>query len=273
MRRLMTATMVAAGIAMVQPAWAQADLDQQTKLKFDTAIMVPGAVLQPGTYVFREADPVTSDIVEIWNEDQTRLITQTLTIPAKRMDPKGDTVLTLARTKAGSPPALHRWFYPGRLIGHEFVYSEKEAREISDDTKKIVLAHDAPEGSNLESLGRARLWRIGPGGERAEYRREDTAQRGTQTAAQQDRKMTERPAEKPAQTAKAGQMMHQGMHQNLERHVAQMEELLNRMLEPRTGAVGTTGATGEGRVTVDRAQLEQLKNHLQQLKRELDQRR
>jgi hypothetical protein len=35
-----------------------------------------------------------------------------------------------------------------------------------------VLSGDAPEGSDLDSMAKARLWHMGPKGERKEYREE-----------------------------------------------------------------------------------------------------
>jgi len=134
-------------------------------------MMVPGVTLPAGTYVFRLAKSAGSrNVVQIWNEDETKPITTAMAIPAVRQDPKGDVVVTLQRTDPKAPPALRSWFYPGDLRGHEFIYSEKQARALAEETKTLVLSSDAPEGSDLESMAKARLWHAGPKGERKEYR-------------------------------------------------------------------------------------------------------
>lgn len=227
-------------VAMVASAQAQ-PLQETMKLKFDTPLMVPGATLPPGTYVVKESDTV-EDVVQIYNEDETRLMATAITIPAIREDVSGDPAVTIQRTAPGMAPALSKVFYPGRKNGHEFVYSEERARQLADETKQIVLAHDAPEGSDMNALGRARLWRTSPGGERTEYRREQAAQTATR----------------------------QG---GAEQHLNRIEELLDRMLQERTGAVGTTGQAPQGQILVDRAQLEQIKTQLDQLRQQLEQQR
>lgn len=174
MKRFITASALSSLIAMLViavPAGVQPQAVDKTTLKFSTPMMVPGTTLPPGSYTFRLAETRgTRNVVQIWNEDETKLITTAMAIPAARQDPKGNVVLTIQRTDPKAPPALRSWFYPGALRGHEFVYSEKQARTLADETKTLVLSSDAPEGSDLDSMAKARLWHIGPKGERKEYR-------------------------------------------------------------------------------------------------------
>lgn len=231
---------IAAFVALGATAQAQ-PLNERLTLKFDTPVMVPGTTLPPGTYVFTESK-TAEDVIVIYNEDQTRVLATTLAVPAIRDEAMGDTVVTIQRTSPEMAPALAKVFYPGRTRGHEFVYSEQRARELADETKRIVLSHDAPEGSDLNALGRAKLWRTEPGGKRTEFRREQAAQ--TATAAS-----------------------------GAEQHLNRIEELLDRMLQERTAAVGTTGQTQQGQVVVDRSELEQIKTQLRQLRQAIEQQR
>ena len=156
---------VAAGSARAQEAV------DRTTLKFSTPIMVPGMTLPPGTYTFQLARTQgTRNVVQIWNEDRTKLFTTAMAISAARQDPKGDVVVTIQRTDPKAAPALKSWFYPGDLRGHEFIFPEKQARVLADESKTLVLSSDAPEGSDLDSMAKAKLWHTGPKGERKEYR-------------------------------------------------------------------------------------------------------
>lgn len=229
---------IAAFVALGATAQAQ-PLNERLTLKFNTPVMVPGTTLPPGTYVFTESK-TGQDVIVIYNEDQTRVLATTLAVPAIREETTGDTVVTIQRTSPEMAPALAKVFYPGKTRGHEFVYSEERARELADETKRIVLSHDAPEGSDLNALGRAKLWKTEPGGKRSEYRREPTAQ----TAAGSS---------------------------GAEQHLNRIEEMLDRMLQERTAAVGTTGQTQEGQVLVERAQLEQIRTQLRQLRQAIEQ--
>lgn len=136
--------MVVASASVVAGQW-----NERTKLVFSDAVMVPGATLQPGTYIFRLMDSQSSrHLVEISRENG-EVITVTQAVPTKRMEAKGDTVLKFNPTEAGSPPALAAWFYPGTIYGHQFVYPEEQARKIAQRTKTIVLSTDVP-GTDLQ---------------------------------------------------------------------------------------------------------------------------
>ena len=138
------------------PTAAFGQWSERTELTFSDAVIVPGATLQPGTYVFQLLEPGSAgDILEIRKKDGT-LVTTTMTVPAKRMDAKGDTVLKFNPTEEGTPPALAAWFYPGSIYGHQFVYPEDQARKIAERTKTVVLSTDVP-GTDLEK-GKIRVF-------------------------------------------------------------------------------------------------------------------
>ncbi|HXW07738.1 MAG TPA: hypothetical protein VD833_21090 [Vicinamibacterales bacterium] len=141
--RLALAGLLTVGLAV--PATAQTGVwDQRTTITVSEPVMVPGATLQPGTYVFElvESD-ANRNIVRIMNEDESRVVTTAIAIPAKRLDVKGDTVLRFNPTGTGTP-AIEAWFYPGVRYGHRFVYDDKDAKEIAARTKTLVLSKDQP---------------------------------------------------------------------------------------------------------------------------------
>lgn len=147
-RKTIAASVFAACIAFALPAGAN-QLNERTVLEFSAPVKVPGTTLQPGTYVFRLAD-LESDrhLVHIMNEDGTRLVATVSAIPAKRDEAIGDTVLKFNPTASGTP-AIKAWFYPGTVFGHEFVYSDAEAKDIAKRTKTVVLSSDVV-GSDKE---------------------------------------------------------------------------------------------------------------------------
>lgn len=114
------------------------EFNDRTIVKFTNAVEVPGAVLQPGTYVFKvlqsEADRVT---VQISDEKEKHVFALCLathnnhgTPQAHADDPleptPGKTVMTFYEAKAGQPQALKTWFYPGQSFGFDFVYPKKD---------------------------------------------------------------------------------------------------------------------------------------------------
>jgi hypothetical protein len=150
-----------AGLAVAAAIWAgplgAANVDQRTEFNFSDPVMVPGATLPAGTYVFELADSRTNrNIVHVYRKGEREPIVTTLAVPKRRLDSKGDVVVTFAHTPPGTPPAIQSWFFPGRLTGHEFVYPDAEARRISEHTKKLVLSTDVESG-RMEGWERATL--------------------------------------------------------------------------------------------------------------------
>ncbi len=97
------------GAAIVIACAVQADAstwNEKTILTFSEPVMVPGATLQPGTYVFQLTDASANrNLVQIRTESG-KVITTTQAVPMKRQDPNGDVVMKFDPTDAGSPPAL-----------------------------------------------------------------------------------------------------------------------------------------------------------------------
>lgn len=148
--RLWTVAAAAALALAIAPAATASEWNERTTLKFTEPVMVPGTTLQPGTYVFRlVSSPSDRHIVQVLSGDESKVLTTTLTVPVKREDAKGDTVLRLNPTESGTP-AIKAWFYPGTLYGHQFLYSDEEAKDIAQRTKTVVLSRDLSD-SNMEA--------------------------------------------------------------------------------------------------------------------------
>ena len=139
--------------ALVSPVRAD-QWDKKSVITFSQPIEVAGTVLPAGTYVFRLFDSYSyRHIVQIWNEDGTKLITTVIAIPNYRLEPTGEPVLKFHETPAGSPEALRAWFYPGDLFGQEFVYPERRAMQLAEASKEIVPAEkEEPTTSNLKTV-------------------------------------------------------------------------------------------------------------------------
>lgn len=110
---------------------AQADQwNKKTTLTIDQPIQVTDTYLEPGQYVFKLLDSQSDrHIVQIYNADQTHLITTILAIPDYRVQVTGKSRFTMWETPAGYVSALKSWYYPGDNFGQEFRYP-KHLREI-----------------------------------------------------------------------------------------------------------------------------------------------
>jgi hypothetical protein len=119
---------LALGLAVVS---AHADeWNKKTVLTIDQPMQVYDTYLEPGQYVFRLLDSQSDrHIVQIFNADQTHLITTILAIPDYRVQVTGKSRFTMWETPAGYVSALKSWYYPGDNFGQEFRYP-KNLRQI-----------------------------------------------------------------------------------------------------------------------------------------------
>ena len=185
-----TATAVALTVACAAVAGAD-DWNDKTTLKFTEPMMVPGTTLAPGTYTFKLLDSDTNrHVIQIFNEDETNLITTAMAIPTKRLEPKGDVVLKLNPTEPGSPIAIKSWFYPGSLYGHEFIYSDEQAKEIARRTKTLVLSTDVPNSD----MQKGKLYTYNAEGSRGAYQEDQQMMRDWAKWDQEGRAAAGRPA-------------------------------------------------------------------------------
>src|SRR6516165_1288339 len=105
--------------------------NKKTYITTSQAIEVPGAVLPPGKYVFKLMEsPSNRHIVQIMNAAENHVYTTNLAIAKERMTPADKTILTFYEMPGGGPEPVRSWFYPGVLIGQEFVYPHQRMMEI-----------------------------------------------------------------------------------------------------------------------------------------------
>jgi hypothetical protein len=96
--------------------------DKMTTVTFSAPVEVSGTVLPAGTYVFKLLNGETdSDIVEIFNADDTRLVTSAMALPDYRGTVSDKSTFTFDERPSGQPEALKAWFYPGDEYGEEFL--------------------------------------------------------------------------------------------------------------------------------------------------------
>lgn len=146
-KRLSVAFLVllAAGAASFAPAAKADELDKQTVLTFNEPVEVPGQVLPAGTYVFKLADgDAERDVVQVFTGDQKHILATIMAIPAYRSEPTDKTVVTLEERPAGSPEAIHSWFYPGDIDGLQFIYPKSEQHFSATPEPSAPAAPAAP---------------------------------------------------------------------------------------------------------------------------------
>jgi hypothetical protein len=148
------------------------DWNRKTVITFSGPVEVPGVGqhnLPAGTYVFKILDSQSDrHIVQIFNQDETQVLTTILAIPNYRLKTTDKTTITFRERPAGEPEALRAWFYPGRAWGEEFVYSKSRALELAKEMNEPVLATSIEETAPVEALKTAPVEAVAPTGEPVE---------------------------------------------------------------------------------------------------------
>jgi hypothetical protein len=126
------AALGALAVIAFPPASVADEYDKKTTITINEPLEVPGIVLQPGKYVFKLLNSSSNrHIVEVMNERMDHLYALSFTAAARKIQPKGKTVLSFYEGKNGQPMAVRQWFWPGDLDGQEFLYPHKQAERLS----------------------------------------------------------------------------------------------------------------------------------------------
>jgi hypothetical protein len=154
---------------LVVPTATADDWNRKTVITFSGPVEVPGVgvhSLPAGTYVFKILDSQSDrHIVQIFNQDETQVLTTILAIPNYRLKTTDKTTITFRERPAGQPEALRAWFYPGRAWGEEFVYEKSRALELAKETNEPVLATSIEATAPVEALKTAPVEAVAPTGE------------------------------------------------------------------------------------------------------------
>jgi hypothetical protein len=129
-----------AGLAI--PAEA-GEWDKKTIMTITEPLQLPNVVLDPGTYVFKLLDSQSDrHIVQVFNREETHIITTILAIPNYRLQVTDKTEFAFWETPAGQPRALRAWFYPGDNFGQEFAYPKTMIVQIVASNSSATVPED-----------------------------------------------------------------------------------------------------------------------------------
>ena len=94
------------GLITIGAAAQDLNVNKRTYLTFSSAVEIPGVTLQPGTYLFRLADSQTDrHIIQVLSRDEKQIYATILAVPAERLEPSDENVVTFRETTAAGPPA------------------------------------------------------------------------------------------------------------------------------------------------------------------------
>jgi len=142
-------------LVLVAPAIVHSDeWNLKTRFTVNHPFEVPGLVLQPDTrYVVRLYDsPAERHVVQLFNDDETKLLTTFMAVSDQRTEPADNTVFTFIETEPGYPLPIKEWFYPGHINGLEFIYPKEQAMEIARHATEPILAASAGDLHDLAAV-------------------------------------------------------------------------------------------------------------------------
>jgi hypothetical protein len=144
-----------AGLAILSfiPVVHADEWDKKTIVTLNEPIIAGNKVLQPGTYVWKLMDsPSSRNIIQIFNQSQSKLETTVMAIPNYRLQPSGKTQFAFWETPAGVPKAVRAWFYPGDNFGEELPYPKKLVAQLaSAQPVPIPASYTPPAAATPES--------------------------------------------------------------------------------------------------------------------------
>jgi len=136
---LIAAALMVAVFALATQALAQeTNTQERSFITFSNTVEMPGVTLPAGTYVFRLADTPQRNVVQVLNQDQTKVLGQWLFVQATRPRVTDDTVVMFKENAENTMPAVQFWYFPGEKIGKEFVYPKNQAEKIASRTGQKV---------------------------------------------------------------------------------------------------------------------------------------
>jgi hypothetical protein len=126
--------------------------DWTTHFTPNQQIEVPGVVLDANTtYMIRLLPGTTSrQVVQIFTENRMKHLATFQAISETRPRPVEETTFEFMEVPAGNPVPIRSWFYPGRMTGLEFLYSNEQRDKIAAYTDRSPAATQVAAQSPTE---------------------------------------------------------------------------------------------------------------------------
>ena len=106
--------------------------ERTTFFTFTDTVMLPGMKLPAGTYRLSLVDDATSRrVVRVANADGTHTYGLLATVGTQRARPAAAPELHFLEAPAGTPLLIRKWWYPGDVVGWEFIYSDDEKMQLA----------------------------------------------------------------------------------------------------------------------------------------------
>jgi hypothetical protein len=143
--------------------------NQRTYFTFSAPVELPGKTLPAGTYLFKVVDsPSNRHVIQVFDKDEKEIHATLLAIPAQRLEASDEPEVRFMEVAANQPAAIRTWWYPGRTIGHEFIYPKSQATRLAKGAGTSVLTVST-DAETTETMREASLARVDQAAQSAEW--------------------------------------------------------------------------------------------------------
>jgi hypothetical protein len=144
-------------IALAFPSVAQQytpfEWNKKSTLSTERRVEFPGIVLDPGIYIVRLGESGEGrSVVQILTSDETQVLASVPAVPDHRTRPDANTEFTFHEIRTDGPHPVQSWFFPGDLVGLEFLYSKARAKEIAKSSGSHVMASNGSKDGPIIAI-------------------------------------------------------------------------------------------------------------------------
>jgi hypothetical protein len=143
---------LAAVVAVSFAGAVRADVapEKKSTLTITTPLEVPGAVLEPGTYVVKQVDMQSNrNVVTFTSADEKKIFATTIATPHEAGEDPHHSTFVFYPVPEGSTKVLRTWFAAGDRYGQDFVYSAERAAALRQTTSAEVPAMTAEQSREI----------------------------------------------------------------------------------------------------------------------------
>src|SRR6185295_1657311 len=148
-------------LVILNAAAQPAETARKTPFTTNEPVEIPGTILDGGQYIIRLVETEVHrnvlqvfETVQVWNADETQLLSTILTMPNYDRPTTDKTVFTFFDRGPRQAKALRLWFAPGRNYGQELVYPTEQAVELAKSVGRSVLSMPPELPGNIGGMAK-----------------------------------------------------------------------------------------------------------------------
>ena len=120
-----------AGIGMSATASRAENSTKKAVLTISTLTQLPGTAVAAGSYVFKQSGEQAGwNIVQVYNQDESSLVTTLLAYPNPTLSSNGQPVLIYPQSTDGRTQVMEAFFFDNDPVAQQLAYPKKSADEI-----------------------------------------------------------------------------------------------------------------------------------------------